>query len=72
MITAISFKNFKSFKNEVKFEIKPITLIYGLNGSGKSSILQILQLLKQSLENSNEGILLPKVNSDDSIDLGTP
>ena len=71
MITAISFKNFKSFKNEVKFEIKPITLIYGLNGSGKSSILQILQLLKQSLENSNEGILLPKVNSDDSIDLGS-
>lgn len=71
MIKAISFKNFKSFKNEVYFEIKPITLIYGLNGTGKSSILQILQLLKQSMDNSSEGVLMPKVNSEDSIDLGS-
>ena len=57
---------------EIKyFEIKPITLIYGNNGTGKSSIIQLLQLLKQSLQNKSEAILSPKINSEDSVDLGS-
>lgn len=71
MITGITFKNFKSFGKDAYFEIKPITLIYGINGTGKSSIIQLLQLLKQSLQNKREAILSPKINSEDSVDLGS-
>jgi predicted ATPase len=49
MITKIKLKNFKIFKNE-KIEVSPLTIITGINGMGKSSILQALLLLKQSYE----------------------
>lgn len=52
MISSISLKNFKTFDDEA-FKIAPLTLVMGLNGMGKSSILQSLLLLKQNYENEN-------------------
>src|SRR5215216_963470 len=49
-ITAISIKGFKSFAEEQRIEISPLTLLAGANSSGKSSALQPLLLLKQTLE----------------------
>jgi hypothetical protein len=49
-ITAISIKGFKSFFEEQRIEIRPLTLLAGANSSGKSSALQPLLLLKQTLE----------------------
>jgi putative AbiEii toxin of type IV toxin-antitoxin system len=49
-ITAISIKGFKSFLEEQRIEIWPLTLLAGANSSGKSSALQPLLLLKQTLE----------------------
>lgn len=43
-------KNFKSISNLVEINIKPITVFVGKNGSGKSSLLRVLPLLKQSFE----------------------
>lgn len=62
MFKKITLENFKGFTKEQSIELKPITLIYGANSSGKSSILQSLLLLKQTLEQSNDNntILLPK------------
>ena len=70
-INSLIFKNFKSFGKETHFEIRPLTLIYGVNGSGKSSIIQLLQFLKQSYENRKESILSPIVNLPGTIDLGS-
>lgn len=53
MITAITLKNFKCFKNEY-IEISPLTVLAGLNGSGKSTVIQSLLLLRQS---NNENLL---------------
>lgn len=39
MITEIRLKNFKVFEEE-SFNIKPLTLITGVNGMGKSTIIQ--------------------------------
>jgi len=39
---------FKSLRN-VTINIKPLTVLIGLNSSGKSSILQLFQVLKQSV-----------------------
>lgn len=48
MIESLEFENFKKFKREeVKLD-KPITLLYGENSSGKSSILKGLGALLQT------------------------
>lgn len=52
MIKEISLKNFKTFDDEI-FNIAPLTLIMGINGMGKSSILQSLLLLKQNYANES-------------------
>jgi predicted ATPase len=48
MIKSISISNFKCFKNKISVNISDLTLISGLNNSGKSTIYQMLLLLKQS------------------------
>jgi predicted ATPase len=47
MIAALHIRNFKSHANTL-LSLKPLTLLTGLNGSGKSSVLQSLLLLRQS------------------------
>ena len=43
MITAFTIKNFKAIGEEpVRIELKPITLLFGANSAGKSSILHAL------------------------------
>lgn len=46
----ISIHNFKSIRLLRNFEIKPFTIISGVNSSGKSSFIQLLLLLKQTIE----------------------
>jgi AAA15 family ATPase/GTPase len=50
MIKEYTISNFKAFSTPATLPIKPITLIYGANSAGKSSIFQSLLLLKQSLK----------------------
>jgi predicted ATPase len=51
MIESIGLMNFKCFEQQV-IKLKPLTLLAGLNSSGKSTIIQALLLLRQSyLEN---------------------
>jgi predicted ATPase len=47
MIKSIEIENFKLFK-KTRLSLKPLSLLTGLNGTGKSSIIQILLLLRQS------------------------
>lgn len=49
-ITAITVAGFKSIARETRIEIAPLTLLAGANSSGKSSVMQPLLLLKQTLE----------------------
>lgn len=53
-ITNFEIQGFKSIKNNVKINLKPLTILAGRNSSGKSSIVQPLLLLKQSLEAQQE------------------
>lgn len=53
MIKSISLEKFKAFSNLDQLEIKPLTILCGINSGGKSSILKSLLLLKQSYENSS-------------------
>ena len=52
MIKKLTLKNFKAFEEEA-FNIAPLTLITGINGMGKSSIIQSLLLLKDNYNIKN-------------------
>src|SRR5258708_447351 len=49
-ITSLSVAGFKSIVDEQTIEIRSLTLLAGANSSGKSSMMQPLLLLKQTLE----------------------
>ena len=70
MLREYRLTNFKAFGETVTIPIRPLTLIFGANSSGKSSIFQSLLLLKQTLEESKNPAtaLLPKGSL---VDLGT-
>lgn len=51
-LTAISVMGYKSVISEQRIEIRPLTILAGANSGGKSSIIQPLLLLKQTLEAS--------------------
>ena len=81
MLTRLGLKNFKAFGDEMQYaDLAPITLIYGPNSGGKSSIIQALLMLKQSHQahrNSYEeltprrGSPLNLVTSGDLTDAGS-
>ena len=49
MITHIRMKNFKSWEDSDEVKLAPLTGFFGTNSSGKSSLLQMLLLLKQTV-----------------------
>lgn len=50
MLRRIGLSNFKCWK-ELDIELAPITLLFGVNSSGKSAVLQSLLMLKQTADN---------------------
>ena len=51
-ITRISVSGYKSLAEECSIEIAPLTILSGANSSGKSSIMQPLLLMEQTLEST--------------------
>lgn len=45
----IGLENFRLFKYRTVFELAPITILTGINNSGKSSLIKSLQLFKSSI-----------------------
>ncbi len=52
----LQLKNFRSIKEVNDFEIAPLTLVYGANGAGKSSLIYGLLTLKNILLNPNQQV----------------
>ena len=50
MITELGAENFKSWKKTGALRVAPLTGFFGANSSGKTSILQVLLMLKQTVE----------------------
>ena len=48
MVENISIENIKSYNTEATFKIAPLTLIYGPNSSGKSTLWKFLLALRES------------------------
>lgn len=58
MLTQLSVDSFKSWKRIDKMRLAPITGLFGTNSSGKTSILQLLLMLKQTIESSDRAQVL--------------
>ena len=51
-ITALTVGGYKSIRDKTTIEIRPLTILAGANSSGKSSIMQPMLMMKQTLDAS--------------------
>lgn len=70
MINNITIENFKCFNKPKKININNITILAGSNGVGKSSVIQTLLLLRQTIENKKLDINTIKLNDVYNLNLG--
>lgn len=70
MLTGLYLQAFKSWRDTGNIKLSPITGIFGSNSSGKTSLLQALLLLKQTVENSNRSTVLHFGDKTTAVDLG--
>jgi hypothetical protein len=69
LIKSLSLKNFKGFSEEVQIEFRPITLLFGANSAGKSSVLHAMQYVREILERNNANADRT-LQGGDAVDLG--
>lgn len=69
MLNALHLGNFKAFAETQRIPLRPLTLIYGANSAGKSSIIQSLLLARHALETGDLDIYRTVLGGD-SVDLG--
>ena len=68
-ITAVTVEGYRCFAERTTLTLAPLTLLYGWNNSGKSSLLRLLPLLIYSVAESASLPLEPRRVFDDKITL---
>lgn len=58
MFTRLRLKNFKAWQDTGDIDLKPVTMLLGTNSSGKSTLIQSLLLLKQTVQSPDRSIHL--------------
>jgi predicted ATPase len=71
MLTKLRLKNFKAWKDSGDIRLAPLTVLFGTNSAGKSSIPQLLLLLKQTAESPDRQRALQLGDSRTLVDAGT-
>jgi predicted ATPase len=71
MLKKLHIKNFKGWSDTGEIEMAPITLFFGTNSSGKSSIGQFLMMLKQTVESSDRRSVFFTGNPTSAVELGS-
>lgn len=71
MLTSLQLKNFKSWANTGPIRLAPLTVIFGGNSAGKSSLGHLLLALKQTVLSADRKRSLNLGDSTTLIDLGT-
>lgn len=71
MLTKLRIKNFKAWRDTGEIRLAPLTVLFGTNSGGKSSIPQLLLLLKQTAESPDRQRALQLGDSRTLVDVGT-
>lgn len=71
MLTHLHIKNFKAWKNTGPIRLAPLTVIFGANSAGKSSLGHLLLALKQTVLSTDRKRPLLLGDDNSLIDLGT-
>lgn len=71
MLTKLQLKNFKAWKDTGSIRLAPLTVIFGVNSAGKSSLGHLLLALKQTALSSDRKRALHLGDASTQIDLGT-
>lgn len=71
MITKMSLQNFKSWEKTGDIRLAPITALFGTNSSGKTALLQLLLMLKQTTESPDRAQVLNLGDERSLIELGS-
>jgi hypothetical protein len=70
MLKKLTIKNFKPYGDIASVRLAPITLIYGPNSSGKSSIIQSLLMMNQTLNSEQARGRNDLITRGTNVDLG--
>ena len=70
MLNRLRLENFKAWR-EADLKLGKVTGLFGTNSSGKSSLLQLLLLLKQTNNATDRGLVLDLGGPADLVNLGT-
>lgn len=71
MLTHLHIRNFKAWRDTQPIRLAPLTVFFGSNSSGKSSINQFLLMLKQTVQSPDRRMILHLGDKTTVIDLGT-
>jgi AAA15 family ATPase/GTPase len=70
MLKKIQINNFKPFSQTESIRMAPITLIYGPNSAGKSSIIQSLIMMTQTINGQKSKVNSDLITKGSLVDLG--
>lgn len=71
MLKELRIQNFKGWKDTGTIRLAPISLIFGANSSGKSSIGQFLMMLKQTAESQDRKAIFYPGSKNSAVQLGS-
>jgi predicted ATPase len=71
MLNQLTLENFKSWRSVDAMRLAPITGLFGANSSGKTSILQALLMMRQTVESSDRKQVLNLGDENSPVNLGT-
>ena len=71
MFKHLKIQNFKGWKDTGKIDMAPISLFFGANSSGKSSIGQFLMMLKQTVESPDRKAVFYPGGKNSAVQLGS-
>ena len=71
MLEHLRIRNFKGWKDTGTIRMAPITLFFGANSSGKSSIGQFLLMLKQTMESADRKAVFYPGGKNSAVQLGS-
>ncbi|NJK31557.1 MAG: DUF3696 domain-containing protein [Deltaproteobacteria bacterium] len=70
MLKGLAIENFKAWRDTGPIRMAPITLFFGANSSGKTSLHQLLLLLQQTAQSSDRRRVLHLGDGSSTVDLG--